>query len=181
MPASSLTKIAGGVVYDPIHGVHGEVRDIWISDGKIVDTPADPQQLPDTLIDASGLVVMPAGVDMHSHIAGPKVNTARKMRPEDRRHGALPRSALCRSGTMGSVPSTFATGYKYAALGYTTVFDAAVPPLAARHAHEELNDTPCIDAGFFALLGNNRSRCWKTPATLVLLEHAGAAGERARC
>jgi formylmethanofuran dehydrogenase subunit A len=155
MPALSLTKIAGGVVYDPIHGVHGEVRDIWISDGKIVDTPGDPQQLPDTLINASGLVVMPAGVDMHSHIAGPKVNTARKMRPEDRRHGALPRSPLCRSGTMGSVPSTFATGYKYAALGYTTVFDAAVPPLAARHAHEELNDTPCIDAGFFALLGNN--------------------------
>jgi formylmethanofuran dehydrogenase subunit A len=53
------------------------------------------------------------------------------------------------------VPSTFVTGYKYAGLGYTTAMDAAVPPLLARHAHFELADTPCIDKGFFALVGNN--------------------------
>ena len=35
--------------------------------------------------DCAGLVVMPGGVDMHAHIAGPKVNVARKLRPEDRR------------------------------------------------------------------------------------------------
>ena len=54
---------------------------------------------------------------------------------------------------MGSVPSTFATGYRYAGLGYTTAFDAAIAPLAARHAHDEFADTPCIDKGFFALDG----------------------------
>ncbi len=155
MPDSALTRIAGGMVYDPANGVDGEVQDIWLRDGKVAAPPLDGQQRADHVIDASGLVVMPGGVDMHSHIAGPKVNMARKMRPEDRRGDHLRRSANCRSGTLGSVPSTFATGYKYAALGYTTVFDAAVPPLAARHAHEELSDTPCIDAGFFALAGNN--------------------------
>ena len=56
---------------------------------------------------------------------------------------------------MGSVPSTFATGYKYAGMGYTTAFDAAIPPLSARHAHEEFDDTPCIDKGFYVLMGNN--------------------------
>jgi formylmethanofuran dehydrogenase subunit A len=56
---------------------------------------------------------------------------------------------------MGSNPSTFATGYAYTRLGYTTVFDAAVAPLGARHAHEELHDTPVIDKGFFVLMGNN--------------------------
>ena len=56
---------------------------------------------------------------------------------------------------MGSVPSTFATGYKYIGMGYTTAFDAAVPPLSARHAHEEFEDTPCIDKGFYVLMGNN--------------------------
>jgi formylmethanofuran dehydrogenase subunit A len=65
------------------------------------------------------------------------------------------RTATTHSGTMGSVPSTFATGYKYLGLGYTTAFDAAVPPLSARHAHEEFEDTPCIDKGFFVLMGNN--------------------------
>jgi formylmethanofuran dehydrogenase subunit A len=93
---------------------------------------------------------------MHCHIAGPKVNMARKMRPEEKRRDApVPRTAVTHSGTMGSVPSTFATGYKYAGLGYTTAFDAAVPPLSARHAHEEFEDTPCIDKGFYVLMGNN--------------------------
>ena len=104
----------------------------------------------------SGLVVMPGGVDMHCHIAGPKVNVARKMRPEEkRRTQVLHRTANTRSGTLGSVPSTFATGYKYAGMGYTTAFDAAIPPLGARHAHEEFEDTPCIDKGFYVLMGNN--------------------------
>lgn len=65
------------------------------------------------------------------------------------------RTPNTRSGTVGSVPSTFATGYLYAGMGYTTVFDAAIPPLAARHAHEEFGDTPIIDKGFFLLFGNN--------------------------
>ena len=65
------------------------------------------------------------------------------------------RTATTHSGTMGSVPSTFATGYKYAGMGYTTAFDAAIPPLAARHVHEEFDDTPCIDKGFYVLMGNN--------------------------
>ena len=65
------------------------------------------------------------------------------------------RTPLTRSGTTGSVPSTFATGYLYAGLGYTTAFDAAIPPLGARHAHEEFHDTPVIDKGFFVLFGNN--------------------------
>src|SRR5262249_12028224 len=103
-----------------------------------------------------GLVVMPGGVDMHAHIAGPKVNLARKMRPEDKRKApVVRRTPRTRSGTIGSVPSTFATGYLYAGLGYTTAFDAAIPPLGARHAHEEFHDTPVIDKGFFLLFGNN--------------------------
>jgi formylmethanofuran dehydrogenase subunit A len=99
---------------------------------------------------------MPGGVDMHAHIAGPKVNVARKLRPEDRRDKApFRRTKLLRSGTLGSTPTTFATGYLYAGLGYTTVFDAAIPPLGARHTHEEFHDTPVIDKGFFVLVGNN--------------------------
>ncbi|MCI0401171.1 MAG: formylmethanofuran dehydrogenase subunit A, partial [Gammaproteobacteria bacterium] len=57
--------------------------------------------------------------------------------------------------TGGVVPSTFATGYRYTALGYTTAMEAAVPPIGARHTLEELHDTPVIDKGFYVLLGNN--------------------------
>ncbi|HVN53189.1 MAG TPA: formylmethanofuran dehydrogenase subunit A [Anaerolineaceae bacterium] len=145
-----MTRILHGEVYDPINGINGELRDIFIRDGRIVaEDPDGPT------IDVSGMVVMPGGVDMHAHIAGPKVNIARKMRPEDHRRQVYPRTPFTRSGVGSSVPSTFTTGYRYAAMGYTTAFDAAVPPLAARHAHEEFNDTPEIDKGFFALMGNN--------------------------
>ena len=148
--------ITGGYVYDPANGVDGQARDLWISGGKIVEPPAEPGVRPARTLNAAGLVVMPGGIDMHCHIAGPKVNAARKLRPEEKRDGEkVMRTPLTRSGTMGSVPSTFATGYKYAGLGYTTAFDAAVPPLAARHVHEEFEDTPCIDKGFYVLMGNN--------------------------
>jgi formylmethanofuran dehydrogenase subunit A len=149
-----MLRIVNGRVYDPANGVDGEVRTVAIRDGRIV-AEADLDATARTL-DAAGLLVLPGGVDLHSHVAGPKVNAARKLRPEDhRRAPPVPRTPVTRSGVMGSVPSTFATGYTYARLGYTTVFDAAVPPLGARHAHEELEDTPMVDKGFFVLMGNN--------------------------
>jgi formylmethanofuran dehydrogenase subunit A len=152
----SLLKISSGAVYDPRNGVDGLVQDIWIRDGRVIPAPVDPSVRPDRVIDASGMIVMPGGVDMHCHIAGPKVNAARKMRPEEKRTAPpVRRTATTRSGATGSVPSTFATGYLYAGLGYTTAFDAAVPPIMARHVHEEFEDTPILDKGFYVLLGNN--------------------------
>src|SRR5437764_3290819 len=152
----SFLQIRNGTVYDPLNGVNGLQRDLWIEDGRIIEAPADPAAKSGRVIDAGGMIVMPGGIDMHCHIAGPKVNVARKMRPEEKRVARpVMRTANTHSGTMGSVPSTFATGYKYAGMGYTTAFDAAIPPLAARHVHEEFDDTPCIDKGFYLLMGNN--------------------------
>jgi formylmethanofuran dehydrogenase subunit A len=152
----SLLLISGGTVYDPANGIDGVVRNLWIRDGRVVEPPTDPEARADRVIDASGMIVMPGGVDMHCHIAGPKVNTARKMRPEEKRGAnVMRRTESRRSGTLGSAPSTFATGYLYAGLGYTTAFDAAVPAIGARHAIEEFEDTPIIDKGFFVLMGNN--------------------------
>ena len=127
------------------------MRDVCVQDGKIVaDVPAHARR-----IDARGMVVMPGGVDIHAHIAGPKVNAARKLLPEEHRADVVERTAIARSGTGGTVPSTFTTGYRYALLGYTTVVEAATPPLAARHTLAELRDTPVIDAACLVLMGNN--------------------------
>ena len=148
-----MLRIAQGRVYDPANGIDGEVRDICLDGGKVVE------ELPShaTRIDASGMVVMPGGVDIHAHIAGPAVNAARKLSPEEHRGDVLDRTAIMRSGTGGTVPSTFATGYRYAFLGYTTVVEAATPPLAARHTLAELRDTPIVDKAFLVLMGNNLS------------------------
>ena len=145
-------RISGGAVHDPANDVDGDVRDVCLRDGKVVDDVGpDARQ-----IDARGMVVMPGGVDIHAHIAGPKVNAARKLSPDDRRDDPLDRTEILRSGSGGLVPSTFATGYRYSLLGYTTVVEAAAPPLAARHVLSELRDTPMIDKAFLILMGNNQ-------------------------
>ena len=41
--ATEYIKIAGGTVYDPANGVDGQVRDIWISGGKIVAASDRPR------------------------------------------------------------------------------------------------------------------------------------------
>ncbi len=148
---SEQLRIVNGRIHDPANGIDGEVRDICIEDGRIVTSL--PEGTPK--LDVSGMVVLPGGVDIHCHIAGSKVNLARKLQPEDHRLDPHPSTAVTRSGTGGIVPSTFATGYRYAALGYTTAMEAAVPPLAARHVLEEFHDTPVIDKGFYVLLANN--------------------------
>lgn len=143
-------------MYDPANGVDGVVRDVCIEGDRIVaELPAEAPRL-----DARGMVVMPGGIDIHAHIAGASVNHARRLLPEE--HAADPApaprdlaDAPGRSGSGGTVASSFTTGYRYAGLGYTTVMEAAVAPLAARQAHAELDDTPIIDAGCFVLLGND--------------------------
>ena len=149
-------RLTGGTLYDPANGVDGVVRDVCVEAGRIVaELPAGAPRL-----DVRGMVVMPGGVDIHTHIAGPSVNHARRLLPDERAADPVPAPRLAdgpspRSGTGGTVPSTFATGYRYAGLGYTTAMEAAVAPLAARQAHAELDDTPLIDAGCYVLLGND--------------------------
>jgi formylmethanofuran dehydrogenase subunit A len=143
-------------VHDPANQVDGEVRDVCLEDGRIV--PHLPDGTP--TLDARGMIVMPGGVDIHSHLASSSCNHARRLLPEEHSLDPAPAPGLregasARSGTGGTVPTTFTTGYRYAGLGYTTVFDAAVAPLMARHSHAELEDTPCLDGGIFVLMGND--------------------------
>lgn len=143
--------IRNGFVYDPLNRIDGERMDLAVSDGRIV---ADVNGGDVRVIDASGMVVMPGGVDIHSHIAGSEVNAGRLLRPEDHFRDVEAKTAVTRSGVGHSIPSTFITGYRYARMGYTTVMNPSMPPLEARHTHEELNDTPIIDKAAYPLLGD---------------------------
>jgi formylmethanofuran dehydrogenase subunit A len=141
--------IKGGIVYDPANGVFGEEMDLCIENGRVVGDAKGEE------IDARGLLVMPGGVDAHSHIAGKKVNTGRIMRPDDARLGLEPKTAVCRPSTGYTVPNCYAMGYRYARMGYTTAFEAATPIIEARHTHEELEEIPILDKGALTLFGNN--------------------------
>jgi len=146
-----MLRITGGTVYDPANGIDGEVKDLYIADGRFTSKFEAGHT-----IDATGLVIMPGGVDVHTHVAGGSINFARAMTPEDhRRTHAFIRSKTRRSGLGGMAPTTFATGYLYAGMGWTTVNEAAVPVLSARHTHEELRDIPIVDKSSLVLMANN--------------------------
>ncbi|MFK8114198.1 MAG: formylmethanofuran dehydrogenase subunit A [Rubripirellula sp.] len=146
-----MLRITGGKIYDPANGINGEVRDLCVDDGRFVDSVSGGRT-----IDATGLIVFPGGVDVHTHVAGGSINFARAMTPEDhRRTEAFIRTKTRRSGLGGMAPTTFATGYLYAGMGFTTVNEAAVPPLSARHTHEELSDIPIVDKSCLVLMANN--------------------------
>jgi len=137
MTAAGTVRIAGGTIHDPRHGRSGQVGDVLIKDGRVTDSlPAGAPSF-----DASGLVVMPGGVDLHSHVASPAVREARR---------------LCAAAAGGPLlPSIGDTGRRYARMGYTTVFDAAVAPSGARAAHDDLDAMPVVDKGLYVLAGNH--------------------------
>jgi formylmethanofuran dehydrogenase subunit A len=143
--------IKNGFVFDPINGINGEKMDIAIRNGKIVE---NVNVVTAKMIDATGLTVMPGGVDIHTHIAGSEVNTGRLLRPEDHVKDVEFKTAITRSGVGYSIPSTFTTGYRYSRMGYTTVMNPSMAPLEAKHTHEELNDIPMLDKATYPLIGD---------------------------
>ena len=149
-----LTKLAGGKVIDPARGINGELRDVYLCDGRIVDVPSSNDRI-DQIYDLAGKIVMAGAIDMHTHIGGGKVNIARAMLPEDHRDDPLARTELTRSSAGYAAPGTLATGYRYTEMGYTACFEPALLPVNARQAHLEMADTPIIDRGGYAMLGSD--------------------------
>jgi formylmethanofuran dehydrogenase subunit A len=144
-----ITRIKGGRVIDPANGSDG-IDDVWMRDGRVVEAP--PGAGADETFDAAGKIVMAGAIDIHSHIAGWSVNTARLLLPEFR---------LGSAARPGSTPLSTAgwpaveIGGLYATMGFTTVVEPAVSPHYALHAHLELADIPIIDKATLAVLGND--------------------------
>ena len=147
--------IKNGHVFDIMSGHQGDVADICIKDGVIVDKVGKGAEV----IDAKGKTVMAGAVDVHTHVAGPKVNLGRWYRPEDKfrlgeRCSAKKGPSTHIEGGF-SIPTVFKTGYEYARMGFTFLDEAAMPPLYARHVHEEIRDTPIQDQAALPVFGNN--------------------------
>lgn len=147
--------IKNGYVYDPINNIKGEVMDIGVKNSKIVD-PSEIDLKKAKVIDAKGMVVMAGGIDVHSHIAGPKVATGRLIKPEDHYLTNIPNKLPIKRAQTGlAVPNVFKFGYAYAEMGFTTVAEPATPPLKTRHTHEEMDAIPIIDKMAFVLVDSN--------------------------
>ncbi|UUX91569.1 formylmethanofuran dehydrogenase subunit A [Methanoplanus endosymbiosus] len=127
--------VKNAFVIDPINEINGEIMDIAVKDGKIVESVKDSSNV----IDAKGNLTLPGGVDSHTHICGTKVNFGRYMSPEDMRAGRGRAQKYMYPVSGYSVPTVYGNTYRYSSLGYTTVLEGAMAPLEARHTHEEFS------------------------------------------
>ncbi len=140
-----MIVLRGGQVYDPANGVEGETRDLWIDGERIAAAPDGAAQsaADHTVIDTRGLVVAPAGVEIHTHVAGYGLNAARRFL-----QGSQEALRLL-------APPAAQAAADYLATGYTTVFDAASSPLYARFTHTDLQRMAGLDRGTYTLMGDH--------------------------
>jgi len=144
-----LIELRGGRIIDPAHNRDG-VGDLFIEDGRIIAAPEG--RTPDEVYDVTGKIVMAGAVDMHSHIAGSNVTLARQLMPE------LPMLAAQGGQPIPASPASwgaYATGIRYAEMGYTTVIEPAMIPTHAIEAQVELASIPIIDVAGLVILGND--------------------------
>ena len=106
-------------------------------------------------IDLKRKIVMPGGIDIHSHISGGKINLARLLLPEEQQKYLYSSTNTLRSGSGLATCTSFHIGYKYSRLGYTAVFEPAVLPANARSNMIEMSDIPQIDKGCYTVLSND--------------------------
>ena len=152
-----ITLLKNAKIYDPAHQKNGVKEDIYIRNGHIIAKPSDTEKINET-IDLKGKVVMAGAIDMHSHIGGGKVNIARMMLPEyqEALRYSEPEAHICGPHCAHhATPSTINTGMHYIEMGYTAAFEPAILAINARQAHLEMGDTPMIDKGGYAMLGND--------------------------
>ncbi len=149
-----ITKLQNARIYDPINRINGKIRDLYIKNNKIIDKPGRGEKI-SKVINLKNKIIMAGGIDLHSHIAGGKVNLARLLLPEEHRKYLYSSSDKLRSGSGLGTCSSFHIGYKYAKLGYTAVFEPATLPSNARSTIIEMSDIPFIDKGTYTVLSND--------------------------
>ena len=141
-----MIRLKNARIVDPANG-RDETGDIHISHGRI----AAPGAASET-IDLRGRIAMAGGIDIHTHVAGGNVNTARLLLPEYHKANSA-RPGLTALSAAGW--STGETGRRYAEMGFTTVVEPAMLPAYALHSHLEMADIPIVDKAGLCVLGND--------------------------
>ena len=133
--------VKNGIVYDPINNIDGEVKDVLIQDGTIVEKFSNQEDVIE--IDAKNKTVVPGAIDIHTHITAQQVNWVR---------------------LLGTKNSTFQETWKgltldfiarqYLSNGYTFLLEANVFPSLASQATFDLTMLPVLDSAYLLNLSN---------------------------
>ncbi|GAB4307007.1 MAG: formylmethanofuran dehydrogenase subunit A [Promethearchaeota archaeon] len=128
MAVTGTVVVKNAWLVDPANGVDGEVVDVAIKDGRVVEDVSSP----DVTIDAAGQLTVPCGVDPNCHIFS---------------------STLAGANLFGGPPLELVAG-TYVRLGYSTIVDPTIPPSAVPLAETWARGLP-LDFGWLVDFGSS--------------------------
>jgi formylmethanofuran dehydrogenase subunit A len=128
-------KIAGGRLYDPACGWDGEVGDLFIQDGRLVA----PLPEVDGVVEAQGLMVTPAGIELRGQVATYGLDYLR---------------------LVAGAPSPRELGEAYALLGYTHVHEPFLTAWTAGYVQRQLAALPVVDTSASLVVNLRQVDLW---------------------
>jgi formylmethanofuran dehydrogenase subunit A len=133
--------IKNGLVYDPINKIEGEKKDILIEAGKIIDKFGSNKDIKE--IDATGKSVIPAALDIHTHVASHQVNWVRLLGSNNKHFNDVWQGLTLRN-----------IAKNYISMGYTFILEANVFPSLAKQTIFNFQQMPVLDKGMLLNISN---------------------------
>ncbi len=133
--------IKNGLVFDPINDINGETKDILIESGKIVEKFSSESNVKE--INAKNRSVIPAALDIHTHIASQQTNWARLLGSNNKKFQENWEGLTLKNITRN-----------YISNGYTFILEANVFPSLARETIFNFKQIPVLDKAMLLNVSN---------------------------
>jgi len=133
--------IKNGFVFDPLNNIEGEIKDILIENSKIVEKFSNEKEVKE--IDASGKTVIPAAIDIHTHVASQQVNWIRLLGTKNTLF-----KEVWRNLTLENIAKDYISN------GYTFVLEANTFPSLAKQTIFNFKHLPVLDKAMLLNVSN---------------------------
>ncbi|MFX1279140.1 MAG: amidohydrolase family protein [Promethearchaeota archaeon] len=133
--------IKNGLVYDPINNIEAEKKDILVESGKIVEKFGSNKDIKE--IDATGKTVIPAAIDIHTHVASQQANWVRLLGSNNKTF-----NETWQGFTLKNIARD------YISMGYTFILEANVFPSLAKQTIFNFQQIPVLDKAMLLNISN---------------------------
>jgi len=133
--------VKNGVVFDPINKIEGEIKDILIENGKIVERFSNQNDIKQ--INAKNKTVIPSAIDIHSHIASQQINWVRLLGSKHK-----PFQEYWNNLSLEYIAK------EYILNGYTFILEANVYPSLSKQTMFNFKQLPVLDKAMLLNISN---------------------------
>jgi len=133
--------VKNGVVFDPINNINGEIKDILIESGKIVEKFTSEKNVKE--INAKNNTIIPSALDIHTHVASQQTNWARLLASNNKEF---------QENWQGLTLKNIAKNY--ISNGYTFILEANVFPSLAKETIFNFIQLPVLDKAMLLNVSN---------------------------